>query len=150
MPWNGCHYGYRYLPTIDAGGAGWMGPKACKHYRSIRTSISVTPKSNGPENAVPGAFAIFSASGAIVPADIERSDIEADRNGILVAEHHALVHRFRHALITARTLKHIRSNGSQKFVRVRRVSREGEPMDKDNSLTVGADIDQFGVIVERL
>jgi hypothetical protein len=40
-----------------------------------------------------GAFIIFSASdpGAIVPADVEGSDIEANQIGILVAEHHALV-----------------------------------------------------------
>ena len=100
----------------------------------------------------PGPLPFFSASGAgaIVPADVEGSDIEADRIGILVAEHHAHVHRFRHALITARTQKHIPSNGSQPFVCLRRFSLDGEPMDKDDGSTVGADVDQLGVIVERL
>ena len=71
-----------------------------------------------------GAFVPFTASdaSAVLAADVERSDIEADHIGILVAEHHALVYRFRHALITARKPKRIRSNASQKFVRLRRVS----------------------------
>ncbi len=67
-----------------------------------------------------GAFVLFTASdaSAVLAADVERSDIEADHIGILVAEHHALVHRFRHSLLAAHRPKHIGSNGSQKLVRL--------------------------------
>src|SRR5262245_32850017 len=67
------------------------------------------------------------SSGAIVPANVERTDIEADHIVILVAEHHALAHRFRHLLLFAHGPKHVRSNGGQKFVCLRLLGLEGEP-----------------------
>jgi hypothetical protein len=124
------------------------------HHTTVATidhgSVDRLPCHPGP--APSEAFVLFTASDAstILAADVERSDIEADHIGILVTEHHALVYRFRHAFITARKPKRIGSNASQKFVRLRRVSLEGEPMDIDDSPTVGADVDQLGVIVERL
>src|SRR5262245_51822329 len=93
-----------------------------------RIAALVIPSSAAPATrlTVRGRFVHFRTSAsAIVPADVERPDIEADHIVILVAEHHALVHRFCHSLLAAHRPKHIRSNGGQKFIRLRLLSLEG-------------------------